>query len=481
MASAQTLDLDWWPQKRQSVLFKAAGLLSVLEGGEPQAPAARALGYGGAAGGGKSDAAVALGVLWALAFRESSVGFFRRKFTELEGADGAIQRSQTLLAPARDIGLAVYNQAQHVWRFANGSIFKFCHCEHAAHRFDYQSQAFDLLLIDEATHFTWEIVDYLLTRNRLTRDWIPQPLAVFLTNPGNIGHLWFKAQFVEHQPEKVVEVDLASGARESRFFIPAKLADNPILDRRGGGAYRQTLLKRDELTRKALLDGDWDIFVGQMFSTWRRERHTCKPFAIPSHWPKWRAVDWGFNNPYCCLWLAQHPDIGRVYAYREVYETHLTDRQQARLIVVNSPLTEKVKITYADPSMWNKKTKDDITFTTADEYEKEGVVLTKADNDRLTGVRKVHNLLADLPDGLPGLVIFESCENLVRTLPALPRDEVNVEDVDSEGEDHPYDTLRYALTRVNSRPQKTAAGTGVADPLLARIGQARAGLGSKDL
>lgn len=481
MVAEQTLDLDWWPQQRQAVLFKAAGLLDVLDGGEPRAPAARALGYGGAAGGGKSDAAVALGVLWALAFRESSVGFFRRKFTELEGADGAIQRSQTLLAPARDIGLASYNTAQHTWRFATGSILKFCHCEHAANRFDYQSQAFDLLIIDEATHFTWEIVDYLMTRNRLTRDWIPQPLAVFLTNPGNIGHLWFKGQFATQPPEKKVEVELPSGETETRFFIPAKLADNPILDRRGGGAYRKTLMSRDELTRKALLEGDWDIFVGQMFTTWRKDRHVCRPFEIPSHWPKWRAVDWGRANPFCCLWLAQHPDIGRVFVYRSVYEVGLTDRQQARLILTNSPASEKLKLTYADPSMWTKKTHEDVTFSSADEYAKEGVVLTRADNDRMTGVRKVHNLLADLPDGLPGLVIFDTCDDLVRTLPALPRDEANVEDVDSESEDHAYDALRYGLTAVNARPRPLPPAANVADALIARLGKGKTGLASKDL
>jgi hypothetical protein len=148
--------------------------------------------------------------------------------------------------------------------------------------------------------------------------------------------------------------------------------------------------------------------------------------------------------------------------------------------VANSPPSEKVRLTYADPSMWTKKTHEEKTFSTADEYRAEGVPLVEADNDRLTGVRKVKTLLADLPDGLPGLQIFSTCTDLVRTLPALVRDAVHVEDVDTKGDDHDYDMLRYGLTNV--RPASPARPVvQLVDPLVRKLALGGRGLGSKDL
>ena len=70
----------------------------------------------------------------------------------------------------------------------------------------------------------------------------------------------------------------------------------------------------------------------------------------------------------------------------------------------------------------------------------------KGDNNRLSGKRKIDRLLENLEDGMPGLLIFPSCKNLIRTIGALALDIVNVEDVDSSQEDHAYDALRYGLT-----------------------------------
>jgi hypothetical protein len=122
--------------------------------------------------------------------------------------------------------------------------------------------------------------------------------------------------------------------------------------------------------------------------------------------------------------------------------------------------------------MWAKKSAGDRVYSTADEYRDNGVVLTKANNDRLIGKRKVDSLLSDLPDGKPGLVIFTTCENLVRTLPALPYDKVKVEDVDTDAEDHGYDALKYGLTRVRSGDgyeKRKEAALRRNDPLLTGI------------
>jgi len=130
------------------------------------------------------------------------IGFFRRKFTELEGSDAPIERSQYLFS---QIG-AVYNKSSHVWRVGNpkdpdfnegtAPAFRFCHCQYETSVTDYQSAAFDILLIDEATHFTWRQVSYLMTRNRASsHSKIPRVFTVLCSNPGNVGHAWYKKIF----------------------------------------------------------------------------------------------------------------------------------------------------------------------------------------------------------------------------------------------------------------------------------------------
>jgi len=106
---------------------------------------------------------------------------------------------------------------------------------------------------------------------------------------------------------------------------------------------------------------------------------------------------------------------------------------------------ERISASYADPSMWARSTLDNVT-STADQYLAAGVQLTQADNNRLNGKRKIDRLLEDLPDGKPGLLVFETCSNLIRTLPAMAYDKRHPEDIDTTQEDHAVDALRYALT-----------------------------------
>jgi len=477
------ITVPWWPQPRQAELIRAAGLLDTLRtGAPPQKPQARVIGYGGAAGGGKTDADLGLAFTWAAAYPGSQIAFFRRTFTELEGPDGAIQRAHELLAPLRRAGAAKWNGDNHRWTFAWGSVLQFCHCQTAKDVFNYQSARFDLLLIDEATHFPWPMVDYLMTRNGPTVDSVLQPLAVFTTNPGNVGHGWYKTQFVDVRPwGQPHDVLLPSGEPERHMFILAKLDDNPILDRRASGEYRQTLKKRDPVTKQALLDADWNIFMGQVFKEWREDRHIIKPMELPAHHPRFMGIDWGYASPFAAYWRAKDPDTGRVYVYREAYDVGLTDRRQARLIRDMTPPLEKIRHRYADPSMWTKRNQEDMTFSTADEYAAEGVYLTRADNDRLTRVRKLHTLLADLPDGRPGLLVFQTCVELIRTLPALVADPIRPEDVDTDGEDHAYDALTYSLTPDRPVPPGKDKVLVVHDPLLGRARRSGDGLGSRDL
>jgi anaerobic glycerol-3-phosphate dehydrogenase len=98
--------------------------------------------------------------------------------------------------------------------------------------------------------------------------------------------------------------------------------------------------------------------------------------------------------------------------------------------------------------MWASKNLDNVVRSTADEYKAIGIILTEGNNNRILGKRTVDRMLADLPDGKPGLQVLSVCHNLIRTLPALPYDPVRTEDVDTNAEDHAYDALRMGLTNV---------------------------------
>lgn len=321
----------------------------------------------------------------------------------------------------------------------------------------YQSAEFAAMGVDELTKITKDTFDKL--RGSLRWPGIRHTVFLGATNPGGVGHAWVKQLWIDR--DFPVEM---RGQAEQYSFVQSLPSDNPYLDEQ----YWQDLNTLPDSLRRAWVYGEWSVFEGQAFAGWRSDRHVIQTASLPIYWPKWRAVDWGFVNPFCCLWLAKSPDTGRIYSYRELYATGLTDREQARTIRELTPPDEQISINYADPSMWERKNSNGMIFSTADEYAAEGVVLTRADNDRLSGKRKVDRLLQDLGDGAPGLVVMDVCRNLIRTLPALPYDKTHSEDVDSRAEDHAYDALRYGLT--NYRAQQGARERRVERSPLARVG-----------
>jgi len=266
-------------------------------------------------------------------------------------------------------------------------------------------------------------------------------------NPLGIGHSWNVAYWLEGNfPKEMNKI-------KSQFkFIRAKPEDNKYLSEE----YWDELRSMTPRMQKAWLEGDYYVFQGQAFPAYMKEKHVKSWAEIRTEYPefiekfdqftKWRAVDWGYTAPFCALWGARDPDNGRVFVYREIYATEKTDRQQARMIIDNTPDEEHITITYADPAMWATKNIDNKTTTYADQFLAEGVPLTRADNDQLNGKRKIDRLLEPLPDGKPGIIFLDVVYNLIRTLPYLALDEKNVEKVKPGQEDHSYDTLRYLLT-----------------------------------
>ncbi len=465
-----TLDSILFPpvQKRQATLLEACGFPCSFAGehefagsrvpmwratGERKPAVADVIGYGGAAFGGKSYGMLILARVAAELWPGVQIAYFRRTYPELDGPGAAMQKAYEVFD-----GVATGADGGKEWNWDNGSAFYFRHCQSEQDVYSYQSQQIDILLTDEATHFTWFIIDYLLTRNRSNVDHAGfKPFAVLPSNPGNVGHVWYSQIFdvdkKQGEHEQVKSVQNPNGKYSKVYFIPAFLEDNQIGVSRDPG-YESRLMERDPEIARALRFGDWSLFAGQAFASWTRDRMTCEPFEIPEHWAKWRALDYGYVHPWVAGWFTKDPRTERIYIYRAVMKTELTDTEQAHLINDLTPEGEKINHTYASPDMWARKTAGLKTFTSVDEYKDEKVILTRADDARIGGKRKIDRLLVDDRDGKPMLQVFEPFYDIFKCMTTLVRDPGNPEDVKKVDGDDPYDMLRYGLTNTKQPENK---------------------------
>lgn len=305
----------------------------------------------------------------------------------------------------------------------------------------YASVEFAAIGVDELTKNPRQTFDDL--RFRLRWPGIDHSPFLAASNPGSVGHgwvkkLWIDRDFTGSDDDGLDPADFA--------FIPAKAGENPYLP----PSYMALLNSLPEAMRRAMRDGSWDVFEGQVFSEWRRDLHVVEPFTIPPDWTRWTATDYGYVAPFCTLWFARTPDKSRIYVYREHYRTGVRARAQA-IAMRSASMGETIQLRVADPSMWAKR-EGVAGDTLAGEYAAEGVPLSKANNDRMAGMNYVRDALAwkELPGTgrlikEPRLQVFSTCTNLIRTLPSLPYDDIKVEDVDTNAEDHGYDALRYGL------------------------------------
>lgn len=422
--------------------------------------------YGGAAGGGKSDYLLAELVISCLENPGLNAVVFRRTFKDLSRPSGLIYRLLERL-PRR---IARYNATSHTWKFRNGSLLELGALEHDADVLKYQGAEYGLIAFDELTQFTEYQYRYMSSRLRVSGDLLEagyRPRMIAASNPGGPGHGWVKDRFVDPAPPEVVwqpEPTEDEPAPGTRVFVPATVEDNAEHVDKG---YLERLRGLPLDDRRALYEGDWDVYQGQRFRAFRRHIHVIDPeqYPIPIGAGVTRGigVDYGLDAPFAALWGAVGAD-GLIVIYRELYEPGLTPTEQAERILAAELPGERgpgrPMPTWADPSMFNRSpTSPPPTSRTAapigsvaELYNRAGVPVLRANNDRLAGVAKVADKLRVRADDLPRILIYSTCRNLIRTLPSLQRDPLRPEDVDTNGEDHAYDALRYLLFGLERAP-----------------------------
>lgn len=448
----------WRPQPRQAVFMAR--------------PEYEAL-YGGAAGGGKSDAMV-IEALRQVDIPHYKALILRKTFPQL---DELIEKSQRYYKAAYP--RAVYNDAKHRWTFPSGAKIIFGSMQRTQDRTKYQGKAYDFIGFDELTHFTFDEYSYMFSRNRPngpgTRVYIRAT-----ANPGGVGHGWVKERFITAaKPMQTIWDDISYRTpdgkdvhtRQSRIFVPSSVFDNPAL-MQNDPDYIKRLAAMPEAERNALLYGDWDSFAGQVFTEWRNDSdhyddrigtHVISPFRIPDSWTIYCGMDWGYAKPFAVGWYACDHDK-RLYHIREYYgctgtpnegvkmEPSAVARKICEIESEDANLRGRQIVRIGDPAIWGSQGTESIGRL----MERERVYFDKGDNTRIPGKMQVHHRLAFDADGVPMLYVFGTCRHFIRTVPNLVYSESDVEDVDTTGEDHIYDALRYVCMRdpIAPRPRQ---------------------------
>lgn len=383
--------------------------------------------YGGARGGGKSWAIQRKAPMGALNYPGIKILILRREYGDMENS---IISPMLKILPAE---LYQYNKSEHMVTFINGSTIKFGNMPGygAAVEGKYQGQEYDWLFIDEATQFLESEFRGLAA---IVRGANKIPKRIFLTcNPGGPGHFWVKRLFIDRQFRKGEDA-------KDYVFIPATVDDNKDLIESNPDYVKQLELLPEDI-RRAHRYGDWNALAGVYFDEFTDGVHTCKPFVIPKHWQRYRAMDYGLDM-FFCIWIAVDEN-GRCYVYRQFEQSNMVVSEAARKQLEMTRPDEQISYTIAPPDMWARSR--ETGKTQAATFAENGVSLVKADNNRLQGWYALKEFFRIREDGKSGLIIFDTCGSLIECVKCLQHDKTNPNDVSKQPHEitHGPDALRY--------------------------------------
>jgi phage terminase large subunit len=414
--------------------------------------------FGGGGGGGKTDASVVA----LLDIRQHAVFYpryraivFRRKQKDLK----QIYERAKEIYPALYRGVVFKGQYPLVAHFPSGAQILFSGITKDFED-DVQGQEYQRALWEELCQQPDDgNYRYLMSRLRCSwkRDFATRTFAT--ANPIGAGRAWVRKRWridgqgsPSHFVALIKDPTTGQSFEQVRQFVPSLAVDNPHLNQ----SYLQQLALLPKTQQQALRDGRWDVKIGTFFEEFDVAVHSCTSFEIPSHWPRWRSLDWGFASPFCVLYHAMDHD-GNIHTYHEFYGTNKTveevaahmrefetqeQRQQPGVRYASSP---------ADPSIWINQGRDRREPSIGDAFAGQGIAWAKAtetDNSRVSGAMECRERLRRTKLGLGhGVMIHQKCKHWLRTVPELLFDKQSIEDVDTMMEDHAYDSWRYGLMR----------------------------------
>lgn len=393
-------------------------------------------------------------ILGALKYPGIRILIVRRRYTDLQ--NNYVEPFKKLIPS----GVAEYNSQLHTYYFINGSTIKLGHFNSYAQASDeMQGQEYEWIYVDEATQFTEQEFRLLGGCMRGANDY---PKKFRLTcNPGGVGHRWVKRLFIDKQYKTDSENPEENENPADYEFIQALVTDNTaLMSSKGGSEYLKMLSALPERIRNAHRHGDWDALSGNYFSEFQTATHTCKPFAIPPQWARYRAFDYGLDM-LACAWFAVAPN-GRVYLYRELKQSGLIVSDAAAAIKDHTAYGEKIVCTYAPSDIWSRQ--KDTGKTMAEVFMSNDVPIVQASRNRVQGWLQVKEMFAPMEDGNPRLVVFDTCTEYIEDVQAIQTSEKDPNDCATEPHEitHLNDAVRYfCISRAQAAEREEARDSDV--------------------
>jgi hypothetical protein len=420
--------------------------------------------YGGARGGGKTSGLLGHWLKHSQRWGRHAKGIIvRQTYPELK----EIREQAEALFPL--VG-GHYRSGEKTWKFRNGSKLLLGHLDTDKDAKRVLGQQYSWEGIEEITN--WATPDPIKKLKACLRSAYGVRCQWVATgNPGGPGHNWVKTTYIDPMPPLAPYCDPKTHI--TRIFIPAKLQDNKILMASDPTYVDRLKDSGPEWLVKAWLDGNWDIVAGGMFDDlWDRTVHILEHFVVPRTWTIERAFDWGSSKPFSIGWWATcngeqvqnqrffYP--GTKIRIAEWYgwdgKTPNKGSGEVDSEIARKALQMEQQMSKAHGYVFRPGPADPSIFTVKDGLST-GMTLARLGlsfkpaatgaGSRTSGWAQVRMMLKAAKQPKmeePGLFVFSSCRQFIRTVPTLPRDVKNLDDVDTDAEDHIGDETRYAVT-----------------------------------
>lgn len=475
LAAAQPIPVSWEPNPGSQMLFLSCPFDELL--------------FHGTRGPGKTAALLMdflqdVGAGWGPAWRGI---LFRETYKQL--ADIVAKTYEFFNRVFPD---ARFSESDYTWKFPEGETLLLRYMKAPRDYWEYHGHEYPWIGWEELTNWlTSDCYDSMFSCNRSTEPGIPKRVRS-TCNPWGVGHNWVKKYFIDVAPpgkpivQEFTNPITGDTVRRVRGHIFGSIFENKHLIRNDPEYLAKLISIQDENKRKAWLEGRWDIVPGGFFGdVFLRERNVLPAFTPPPAWECFLAFDWGSASPFSLGFYAIADGEAQPVPHRVLPRGALVrfdewygadERTGDGLRLVNDVLGDRIvrrvhnwmgkglrfSTGVADPSIWieeggpsiyeQMKKGIDVAKRKLDiNPEWLGTLFEPADNARLPGWQQMRERLYNVDEDRSMLYVTDNCTEWLRTVPMLPRDENNWDDVDTDAEDHAGDESRYACMRVSRR------------------------------
>lgn len=406
---------------------------------------------------------------------------------------------------------AKFNHSEHTWTWPTGEQLLLRQFAKPDDYWNYHGHEYPWIGWEELCN--WAMDDgykRMMSCCRSSTKGMPRMVRA-TTNPYGPGHNWVKHRFKPHTMNMIVQrglIDEEGIPEPARLSIHSRLDENiALLEADPDYIHKIAMAARNKAEKKAWIHGSWDIVSGGMFDdVWDPKYNVILPFDIPDNWKIMRSFDWGASKPFSVGWwaISNGEDVllrdgywrstikGDMFRIREWYGC--TGKPNEGLDLLASEIAEgiaqrelnwgwretgttwcRVKIGVADSQIFAAEngnciaTDMKVKVRLDDGNKYPGIKWLPADKrpgSRVTGWTQMRTvmknatpnikydeneeIIATYPREKPGLFVFSTCTDFINQIPVLPRDEKDMDDVNTDAEDHIADETRYLIRIVSS-------------------------------